>query len=83
MKELFFEDCDNIIGENSSHPTKPETQSHYADVLRQVQRAAFKEGSWVGGNSWFCSVISCVEMVNFFKVHSTFIAKIIKFFSQW
>jgi hypothetical protein len=49
--------------------------SHTAEVLRQVQGAGVQEGGWTGGDAWFGSVMSCVEVYKRFGVHSTFIVK--------
>jgi hypothetical protein len=34
-----------------------------------------KEGGWVGGDAWFGSVMTCVEVWKRFGVYSTFIVK--------
>ncbi len=48
---------------------------HTAEVLRQVDDAKVEKGGWVGGDAWFGSVMSCVEVMKRHEVHSTFIVK--------
>ena len=61
--------------EPSSMPDKTPIKSHTAEVLRQVEGAGVIEGGWVGGDAWFGSIASCIEIMTRFKVHSTFIVK--------
>jgi hypothetical protein len=49
--------------------------AHTAEVLRQVEGAGVIEGGWVGGDAWFGSVMTCVEVKKRFGVYSTFIVK--------
>jgi hypothetical protein len=53
----------------------PNMQSHCAEVLRQVKGAGVQPGGWTGGDAWFGSVMSCVELYKRFGVHSTFVIK--------
>jgi hypothetical protein len=46
-----------------------------AECLRQVEGACLQEGGWVGGDAWFGSIMSCVELMKKLKVYSTFIVK--------
>ena len=48
---------------------------HTAEVLRQAENANVVEGRWVGGDAWFGSIESCVELMRVLKLHSTFIIK--------
>jgi hypothetical protein len=43
--------------------------------MRQVKGAGVPPGGWVGGDAWFGSVMSCVEVMKEFGVYSTFIVK--------
>ena len=56
-------------------PLKEDMKSHVAEVLRQVEGAQVPEGGWCGGDAWFGSVMSCVELMVRMKVFSTFIVK--------
>ena len=59
-----------------SHLPKGEDISyHTAEVLRQAENANVVEGGWVGGDAWFGSIESCVELMRVLKLHSTFIVK--------
>jgi hypothetical protein len=49
--------------------------AHTAEVLRQVENSEVVRGGWVGGDAWFGSVITSVEVMKRFGVHSTFIIK--------
>ena len=61
--------------EISNMPDKSPIKTHTAEVLRQVEGAGVVEGGWVGGDAWFGSIASCVEIMKRFKVHSSFIVK--------
>jgi hypothetical protein len=74
-KEYFYADPDNQVPRLSSLPTRGETQVHVAEVMRQVKGANVVRGGWVGGDAWFGSVMSCVELMKEFGVYSTFIIK--------
>jgi hypothetical protein len=56
-------------------PGKPDIQAHVAEVLRQVEGAGVEPGGWTGGDAWFGSVMSCVQLMRDLGVHSTFIVK--------
>jgi len=45
------------------------------EVLRQVEGANVQRGGWLGGDAWYGSVVSAVEVYLRFGVHSTFIIK--------
>jgi hypothetical protein len=80
-KKYFF--VDNYdVNDPSSHkirktslPGNPSIQAHTAEVLRQVSGAGVRPGGWVGGDAWFGSVMTCVEVMQEFDVHSTWIVK--------
>jgi hypothetical protein len=54
-------------GENISY--------HTAEVLRQAENSNVIEGGWVGGDAFFGSVESCVELKRVLGLYSTFIVK--------
>ena len=62
-------------GEVSSLPGMEEVKATPAEVLRQVEGSGLEKGGWVGGDAWFGSVMSCVEVYKRFGVHSTFVVK--------
>ncbi len=35
---------------------------HVAETLHQVKGAQIKRGGWVGGDTWFSSINSCMEL---------------------
>jgi hypothetical protein len=59
-----------------SHLPKGENISyHTAEVLRQAENTKVMEGGWVGGDAFFRSIESCVELKNVLGLYSTFIVK--------
>ena len=56
-------------------PGKVPMPAQTAEVLRQAQGACVVPGGWVGGDAWFGSIMSCVELMKRLQVHSTFIVK--------
>jgi hypothetical protein len=62
-------------GDRSYLPDKSEITAHTAEVLRLVENAQIPPGGWVGGDSWFGSVSTAVEVMARFGVHSTWIIK--------
>ena len=54
-------------GENVSYAT--------AEVLRQAEESKVEKGGWVGGDAWFGSIESCVELNRRLGLYSTFIVK--------
>jgi hypothetical protein len=74
-KGFFYSDFETLTPQKSCLPTYPEIQAHTAEVLRQVDGAEVEAGGWVGGDAWFGSVMTCVEVKKTFDVHSTFIVK--------
>jgi hypothetical protein len=69
--------------QNTSLPGNPNKQAHSAEVLRQVEGAEVVPGGWVGGDAWFGSVMTCVEVKKQFNAYSTFIVKPTQHFFQW
>ena len=60
----------------TSHlPRKEEISYHCAEVLRQCEESKVMPGGWVGGDAWFGSIKSCIELKKRFNVYSTFIIK--------
>jgi hypothetical protein len=63
-------------GLDSSLPTVgTKIGTHTAEVLRQVEGAKVPRGGWVGGDAWFGSVMTAVEVFVRLGVYSTFILK--------
>jgi hypothetical protein len=62
-------------GEVSTLPDGSEIGAHTAEVLRLVEGAQIPEGGWVGGDSWFGSIATAVEVMNRFSAHSSWIIK--------
>ena len=56
-------------------PQEEPILDHIAECLRQVEVAQVKEGGWTGGDAWFGSINSCVELMLQKGVFSTFIVK--------
>jgi hypothetical protein len=69
MKQFEF------YGEQSSLPNGAEILAHTSEVLRQVKGADIVSGGWVGGNAWFGSVMTAVEVKKRMEVDSTWIIK--------
>ncbi len=46
---------------------------HVAEVLQQAETSQVMKDGWIGGDAWFGSVNSCVELMKLKGVHSTFI----------
>jgi hypothetical protein len=44
-------------------PDKSDIMAHTAEVLRLVTNAKIPDGGWVGGDSWFGSVMTAVEVM--------------------
>ena len=61
--------------ETSHLPKKEDIRYHCADVLRQCEESKVVKGGWVGRDSWFGSVESCLELKKRFNVYLTFIIK--------
>ena len=59
----------------SNLPRNEEISYHCAEVLRQCEESRVVPGGWVGGDAWFGSVESCIELKKRFNVYSTFIIK--------
>jgi len=59
----------------SNLPDNSLIKTHIAEVLRLVEAANVFKGGWVGGDAWFGSVVSCVEIYERLNVHSMFICQ--------
>ena len=59
----------------SALPKKEVIQYHTAEVLRQAENAKVVPGGWVGGDAWFGSINTCVELKSRLDVFSSFIVK--------
>jgi hypothetical protein len=63
-------------GEISNLPGRSQTiGAHTAEVLRQVENAGVVHGGWCGGDAWFGSIMTCVELKKRLGVNATFIVK--------
>ena len=65
----------SYFGDNSIVPGQQTIPSHTAEVMRQVDGANVPPNGWVGGDAWFGSVSSAIEVYKKFNVHSTFVIK--------
>jgi hypothetical protein len=63
------------FGEKSALPDESEITAHTAEVLHFVEGASIPKGGWVGGDSWFGSTATAVEVMRKFGVHSSWILK--------
>jgi hypothetical protein len=61
--------------ERYSLPNGAEIGSHTAEVLHQVEGANVASGGWVGGDAWFGSVMTTVEVNTRLNVESNCIIK--------
>ena len=75
MKDFFYKHKDSLTVETTSLPRKEPMSAHTAEVLRLAHGSALKEDGWCGGDAWFGSVMSCIELRTRLNVHSTFIIK--------
>ncbi|KAG7344005.1 hypothetical protein IV203_022013 [Nitzschia inconspicua] len=74
-KKYYHIEDDPLRRETTSLPGNPVMPAHTAEVLRQVEASGVIPGGWVGGDAWFGSVATSVEVFKRFSVHSTFIVK--------
>ena len=74
-KKYYYSDVDAMLREPTSLPKKEDMSAHTSEVLRQVEGAGLPVGGWVGGDAWFGSVMTVVELKKRLGVHSTFIVK--------
>jgi hypothetical protein len=63
------------FGTMSTLPDGSDITAHTAEVLRLVEGANIPPSGWVGGDSWFGSTATAVEVMNKFGVHSSWIIK--------
>jgi hypothetical protein len=63
------------FGEKSSMPNDMKIPAHAAEVLRQIKGAHIVDGGWVGGDSWFGSMITALEAKKRLNINSTWIIK--------
>jgi len=55
-RKKFFNEKSYLPGDSTF------VTAHAAEVLQQVEGAKVPEGGWVGGDSWFGSVLSAIEV---------------------
>jgi len=75
MKKFYYSDPDNLVRGITSLPLKDEISAHTAEVLWQIEGSGIQPGGWCGGDAWFGSVMSSVEVYRRFEVHTTFVVK--------
>ena len=63
------------FGDNSVVPGQQTIPSHTVEVMHQVDRDNAPPNGWVGGDTWFGSVGTAIEVCKKFNVHSTFVIK--------
>ena len=63
------------VDAKSSLPKGERIQAHVAEVLRQAESSKVTKGGWIGGDAWFGSVNTCVELMKTKGIFSTFIIK--------
>ena len=68
-RKKYFNELSHLPGGNTY------ITAHAAEVLHQVEGAKLTCGGWVGGDSWFGSVLSAVEVMTQFGVHSMWVIK--------
>jgi hypothetical protein len=61
------------VGEKSSMPNGMEIPAHAAEVLRQIEGAKVVEGGWCGGDAWFGSMVTALEVKKRLCADSTWI----------
>ena len=74
-KNFYVSNTDRQIREKTSMPGNPSVPSHTAEVFWMRDGAALQPGGWLGGDSFFGLVVSCVELKKRFNVYSTFVVK--------
>lgn len=75
FKEFMYEEDDKDTRLLTSVPGVTNIPVHTAEVLRQCKYSGLKEGGWIGGDAWFGSVVSAVELKLRLNVYSTFVVK--------
>jgi hypothetical protein len=70
---MLDESPKKYFNESSHLPGNSPITEHAAEVLHQVEGAEIPEGGWVGGDAWFESVLSAVEVMVRFNVFSTWV----------
>jgi hypothetical protein len=55
----------------SAFPDGSEITAHMAEVMHLVKRANIPKGGWDGGDSWFGSTTTVVEVMRKSGVHSS------------
>jgi hypothetical protein len=63
------------FGDQKSLPNNESVVAHTAEALHRVEGAKVVEGGWIGGNAWFGSITTVVEVKNRLGVDSTLIIK--------
>jgi len=74
-KKHCFEDLQSKNRLMSCLPTDQPIAVHAAEASRQVEGAGVPPGGWCGGDAWFGSAMSCVELKSRLDVFSTLVVK--------
>ena len=66
--KTFFGESSHLLGE-------PPITAHSVEVLCLVEGTKVPVGGWVGGDSWFRSVLSAIETMKCLQVYSAWVIK--------
>ena len=63
LKDYYFSHAESLmINKKTSLPRNENMSAHTAEVLRQVDGAQLSVDGWCGGDAWFGSDMTCVEL---------------------
>ena len=65
----------NYLKDKTSLPDESKILVHAVEVLRQVEGSRLEKNGWVGGDTWFGSILSCAELKNLMDVNCAFVEK--------
>ena len=74
-KEFYYQNVQTQVREPTSLPGSPPMPAHSAEVLRLCKGAGMDPGGWTGGDAWFGSVTTAVELRKRLGIFSTFVVK--------
>jgi hypothetical protein len=75
VQNIEVQEEKQFYGEKSHLPNGAAIGASTAEVLRIIEGLDLKEGGWIGGDTWFGSIMTAVEVAIHFKVKSTWIIK--------
>jgi len=75
QKEFLFSDPVTQVPELSNLSDESPITASAAETLRLVKGAQVEAGGWFGGDAWFGSVMSAVEVMVRLGVYTTFVVK--------